>query len=699
MNQPPPPINVPSIKPISTDALKSPRIFVENKDLPNPNSHSLMHNNFSLGSTIITNHDSPSTIDAPNSLEMLQKRAQEVLDSASQGFLTGNLANELAFCRDENSSADGKLNPNDPNFKHRCRYCGKVFGSDSALQIHLRSHTGERPFKCNICGSRFTTKGNLKVHFQRHTIKFPHVPMNAHPIPEHLDKYHPSLHTHISPTHSVSFSPTLAPQYNPFSSPHNLGLNYEKEIYERTSRLSSPKIEAHNVDGQRSPMFFNKSMNSRFSEEKYDLQSDKKLRLQRKLGYSSETQKANPVMDGMLLKDGKNKNPCSDSDRSINYNSIRHNEHSLSMDNDNFSRCDTRNSNLSYSDECSIDCENSENTSNTDQKFRSSLKSEQYFLSTKMVPRESSSLNWTSKPNKDKMNDPPQDKHNRDSTKACETVQLQRLVDNIEPKLDKTSISCTQNDDDSEAERISNHEDNLKLLRTNNQILDCPICHETFSVLIEFQKHLKRHTESYDELKSKIKLETNSEPLDLKSTTIRSEIEDDSSDDDMNMNEKSRNCKISNKLEKLSQKSSSHISNIERDFNERLDALSPNIRKANFNINDSGLNINDANNFIRTSKAFGAIDLTPKSFTRQEHHETTPLGMFPCFPILPHGPPSQHNSGFINNALSSLAQSVMPGSPFNPLGLSGIYLLLKILSMKFNYLIFFFELRDNWVLV
>ncbi|XP_036431342.1 sal-like protein 1 [Colossoma macropomum] len=72
-------------------------------------------------------------------------------------------------------------------FKHKCRFCAKIFGSDSALQIHLRSHTGERPYKCNICGNRFSTRGNLKVHFQRHKEKYPNIQMNPFPVPEHLD--------------------------------------------------------------------------------------------------------------------------------------------------------------------------------------------------------------------------------------------------------------------------------------------------------------------------------------------------------------------------------------------------------------------------------------------------------------------------------------------------------------------------------
>ncbi|KAL4708118.1 hypothetical protein ACJJTC_009897 [Scirpophaga incertulas] len=178
----------------------------------------------SLASSIITNNDPPPSLNEPNTLEMLQKRAQEVLDNASQGLLANNLADELAFRKSGKMSPyDGKAGGrNEPFFKHRCRYCGKVFGSDSALQIHIRSHTGERPFKCNVCGSRFTTKGNLKVHFQRHTAKFPHVKMNPNPVPEHLDKYHPPLLAQLSPgpipgmpPHPLQFPPGAPAPFPP----------------------------------------------------------------------------------------------------------------------------------------------------------------------------------------------------------------------------------------------------------------------------------------------------------------------------------------------------------------------------------------------------------------------------------------------------------------------------------------------------
>ncbi|XP_051721620.1 sal-like protein 3 isoform X2 [Ctenopharyngodon idella] len=125
-------------------------------------------------------HSSPNSVIFPNPLASIAATTN-ALDplSALMKHRKGKPPNVSVF--------DTKPSSEDPFFKHKCRFCAKVFGSDSALQIHLRSHTGERPFKCNICGNRFSTKGNLKVHFQRHKEKYPHIQMNPYPVPEYLD--------------------------------------------------------------------------------------------------------------------------------------------------------------------------------------------------------------------------------------------------------------------------------------------------------------------------------------------------------------------------------------------------------------------------------------------------------------------------------------------------------------------------------
>ncbi|XP_035749392.1 sal-like protein 3 [Egretta garzetta] len=168
-----------SITPVSVSNAPNNASQPQNASTPPSIGHASLTSVSSLPNPLLPQTSSNSVI-FPNPLVSIAATAN-ALDplSALMKHRKGKPPNVSVF--------EPKSSSEDPFFKHKCRFCAKVFGSDSALQIHLRSHTGERPFKCNICGNRFSTKGNLKVHFQRHKEKYPHIQMNPYPVPEYLD--------------------------------------------------------------------------------------------------------------------------------------------------------------------------------------------------------------------------------------------------------------------------------------------------------------------------------------------------------------------------------------------------------------------------------------------------------------------------------------------------------------------------------
>ena len=52
---------------------------------------------------------------------------------------------------------------------HQCTTCGKTCASPSALTVHLRVHSGDKPYSCDACGKACATSSDLTRHLRVHS--------------------------------------------------------------------------------------------------------------------------------------------------------------------------------------------------------------------------------------------------------------------------------------------------------------------------------------------------------------------------------------------------------------------------------------------------------------------------------------------------------------------------------------------------
>lgn len=147
---------------LKTDPMFGRNTYYQNKD-------SIPHSTDATSYTVTTTDDILVTKFDPRYLDQTQLGSPDSdLSSTQLGYEYGDFKGKNRSRMNKSTKLAIRTEGTKDKPVHHCTVCNRGFLNKSNIKVHLRTHTGEKPFRCETCNKAFRQKAHLLKHYQIH---------------------------------------------------------------------------------------------------------------------------------------------------------------------------------------------------------------------------------------------------------------------------------------------------------------------------------------------------------------------------------------------------------------------------------------------------------------------------------------------------------------------------------------------------